>query len=608
MSATPGYFLCALISLGVGVSAASTITEGAAAQRRAYYGDLHLHTGFSFDAYLTGTRIGPDDAYRFARGEIVTIDGVPKKRTSAPLDFLAVTDHAEWMNSPEAWQSPHSPPFLHEIYRRFSTALNESFQAYLQLNWPTHPKLPSGVSMDAVERSAWLRQVDAANRQYRPGEFTTLLGYEWTSERMVEGKVLALHRNVIFAGHNPPVPFTSIDSDRPEDLWRFLDQCRTQGHEVLAIAGHPHRSQGTMFDVTDSDGRFINASYAQDRVVNERLLEIMVGSGDSEADPEFSPDDEFAAFDRAVPRTGSASHKPQRGGYARYALTEGMRLAQSNGGVNPYRFGFVASSDFHHGLSDSAESVAARRSSGGLTGVWAQSNTREAIFAALQRRETFATSGTRLQLRFFGGWSYDESLLDKSDWLERAYSDGVPMGGDLPVRRNGQRAPIFIAQAHSEPNGANLDRLQIVKVWLEGGQHAEKIYNVVLAAGREDRRAFGQTSAIRSTVDLATASYTNTVGAPMLAALWRDPDFDPTQPAAYYLRALEIPTPRMTTYLAQRKGVALSQEWPGVIQERGWASPIWYSPRRAGERWEDTDRSSGTTGARPNRAHAPGAH
>jgi len=302
-------------------------------------------------------------------------------------------------------------------------------------------------------------------------------------------------------------------------------------------------------------------------------------SGDSDADPELSPNDEFAGFDRRVhPKEAWTSPKPQPGGFARYALSEGMRIAQSSVGINPYRFGFVGSSDYHNGLSDSAESVDSRMSSGGLTGVWAETNTREAVFAALRRRETFATSGTRLQLRFFGGWDYERSLLSKRSWLQKAYRDGVSMGSDLPARPNRRRAPTFIAQAHRDPNGANLDRLQIVKVWLENDRHAERIYDIALSDGRKIEKSTGRAPAVGNTVNLSTATYTNTIGAPMLEATWRDPDFDPAKPAAYYLRVLEIPTPRMSTFSAHRKNAPLPSDWPATLQERGWASPIWYTP------------------------------
>lgn len=578
MSATLSYGLFVGVALTMGVAApiAAQVSEP---QKRAYYGDLHLHTGYSFDAYLTGTRVGPEEAYRFARGDTVTIAGVAYQRMSAPLDFLAVTDHAEWMNVPDAWQSHASPPFLNELYRKFSTALQDSFQAYLQLDWPSNPELPVGADMLAITRSAWQRQVETANRHYRPGEFTTLIGYEWTSQALVGTGVLSLHRNVIFKGDDPPAPFTSIDSRNPEALWRFLEDCRSNGQEALAIAGHPHRSYGKMFNGTNSDGHPIDAGYAQSRAANERLFEIMQGSGDSEADPSLSPEDEFAGFDRGGRRSHDAGEQLERGGFARYALSEGMRIAKSHVGVNPYRFGFVGTSDFHNGRSDSAEGVEGYGSSAGLTGVWAENNTREAIFAALQRRETFATSGTRLQLRFFGGWEIDRSLLAQPDWPQTAYREGVPMGSDLPPRPAKARSPVFVVHAQRDPSGANLDRLQIVKVWLNGEEHAEKIYDVALSDGRSVVRSTGRAPAVGNTVNLTAATYTNTIGAPMLEALWRDPQFDPAQPAAYYLRVLEIPTPRMTTLLAHRKGTPPPGEWPGTIQERGWASPIWYTPQ-----------------------------
>jgi hypothetical protein len=542
MPATPRYFWVSVI-LGMWAATAPTAAPVSPEERQAYYGDLHLHTGYSFDAFLTGTRIGPDEAYRFARGEAVTIGGVAYRRTTAPLDFLAVTDHAEWMAAPDAWQSPESPPFLNEIYRKYSSALKTSTQTYRQLGWPSNPELPAGADLAPVMRSAWQRQIEAARRHYRPGQFTTLLGYEWTSQTATADAVLSLHRIVIFGGSHPPAPFTSIDSQRPEALWKFLDQRRSEGQPSLAIAAHPFSSQGKMFDGMDSDGRPIDATGAEARSTNEVLLEITQSSGDSEA----TPDDQISGF--------NAPSEPQlRGSYARYALTHGMRIAQSQVGLNPYRFGFVGSSDFHKGMSDSAEGFGGHWQSAGLTGVWAESNTREAIFAALRRKETFATSGARLQLRFFGGWDYTRLLLSEQNWVQTAYRSGVPMGGDLPARSEKQAekqpGPVFIAYARKDPEGENLDRLQIVKTWLEGDQHAEHIYDVALADGRR--------------IDL-------NIGAPELAAVWRDPDFDPAKPAAYYLRAFAVSMPRMTKLVAgERK--------PAVTRERGWASPIWYTP------------------------------
>lgn len=547
--------------------------------RQAFYGDLHLHTGYSFDANLSGTRLGPEEAYRFARGDTVTISGVAYRRTTAPLDFMAVTDHSEWMNVPEAWESPKSPPFMKELHRKYSVALKESVETYLKLGWPSSPERPMGADMQAAARAAWQRQIEAANRYYRPGEFTTLLGYEWTSQDLVEGDVVGLHRTVIFGGGDPPAPFTSIDSNDPEALWKYLEQCRKQGHEALAIAAHPHRSRGKMFDGLDSEGRPIDKAYAEARAASELLLEITQSSGASEADPELSPDDEFAGFD--LPNRPTRK-RPERGSYARYALSDGMRFAQGHGGVNPYRFGFVGTSDFHNGRSESAEGAKAHQSSGSLTGVWAERNTREAIFAALRRRETFATSGTRLKLRFFGGWSFDRSILNDRDWLQAAYRDGVPMGGDLPAPPAVKRAPVFIVQADKDVNGANLDRVQIVKIWLEGGQHAEKVYDVALSDQRVIDGRTGRVPAVGDTVNPAMATYTNTIGSPTLAAVWRDPDFDGQRPTVYYVRALEIPTPRWSTIQSVKAGSPLPAGVPTTIQERGWSSPIWYAPPTSG--------------------------
>jgi Protein of unknown function (DUF3604) len=547
----------------------------------AYFGDLHLHTGYSFDVHnFTNLMVGTEEAYRFARGESVVVGGKEYKRISQPLDFLAVTDHAEWMVVPGTWESPDSPPFMAEIDKLYANAMKADIYQFLELGWPPNPKHPKDADLTPFTRLAWQREVEAANRYYRPGTFTTLLGYEYTSQTIHPD--MSLHRTVIFRDGNPPYPFTSIDSKKPEDLWAFLRESNGKQHEGLAIAAHPGLDMNPVFDWKDSDGQPINSSEATLREENEPLIEISQANGQFDTRPDLSPDDEFAAFDLPIDwkKYPGLNVADPAGKYARTALTRGMRIAQMNGGVNPFRFGFVGTSDSHNALSESSERWGdSPGSSPGITGVWAEHNTRESIFAALHRRETFATSGSRMKVTFFGGWNFKGSLVKQHDWESIAYREGVPMGGDLPDKPVNAQAPVFAMWATRDENGANLDRIQVIKVWLKDSRHSEKVYNVALSSGRHVDPQSGQAPAVGNTVDLDLATYTNTIGSATLSAVWRDPDFDPNTPAAYYLRVLEIPTPRGSTIRARAKGEAPPADWPSTIQERGWSSPIWFTPK-----------------------------
>ena len=579
----------------------------ASSRRRVLFGELHLHTSYSFDAFgFSPSRIDPDTAYRFARGEAVYYLGQPARR-HAPLDFMAVTDHAEYMGFLNTIEDPGSELSRSDFAREYR-ALKESLEPGV-LTRQTLKKLADPVQMrelgaQAAMQSAWQKTIDAANANYRPGEFTTFIGYEWTSH---PDDRYNLHRNVIFNGATAPLPFTATDSRRPEDLWRYLEDTRARGIDVLAIPHNSNASEGRMFDWTDSDGKPIDAAYAKRRAINEPLVEIYQGKGQSETHPALSPNDEFAQFeilDRLVPRLDLPGKPP--GSYAREALGRGLLLERRTG-HNPFRFGVVAATDFHNGLATSAENAfvladgfdpqtgqpdreAARQylaepsrtvpdpklmGSGGLTGVWAEANTRDAIFASLQRRESFATSGTRIQLRLFAGWHYPSDVLEQLDWLERAYAGGVAMGSDLPAAPSAG-APVFLVWALKAPDGANLDRAQIVKVWLDADTPREQVFEVALSDGRRVDPATGRAPRLPSTVDLETGSYGDRVGATQLTAWWKDPAFDPRQSAVYYLRVLEIETPRWTTLLAASQGLPRPQDSPATIQELAWSSPIWY--------------------------------
>lgn len=581
--------------------------EPAPAPRRALFGELHLHTSWSFDAFgFSPSRIDPDAAYRFARGEAVDYLGKSARR-HAPLDFMAVTDHAEYMgflNTIEDPQTELSRSDFAREYRRLKETLEPGVLTRQTLKKLADPVEMRALGAEAAMQSSWRRTIEAANSNYRPGEFTTFIGYEWTAH---PDDRYNLHRNVIFAGDAAPQPFTATDSRRPEDLWRYLEDARARGFAVLAIPHNGNASEGRMFDWNDSDGRPIDAAYARRRALNEPLVEIYQGKGQSETHPMLSPNDEFAGFeilDRLVPRLDLPGKPP--GSYAREALGRGLLIEQRTG-ENPFRFGIVAATDFHNGLATSAENAfvladgfdprgaqpgpeeASRylaepnptvpdpklMGSGGLTGVWAEANTRESIFAALQRRETFGTSGTRIQLRLFAGWNYVPGLLEDHQWLERAYAGGVPMGSELPAAAGGS-APVFLVWALKAPDGANLDRAQIVKVWLDGETPREQIFDVALSDGRVVDPRTGKAPPLPSTVDLEAGTWADTVGAAGFTAYWRDPGFDPAQSAVYYLRVLEIETPRWTTLLAARHGLPRPQGTPATIQERAWSSPIWY--------------------------------
>jgi hypothetical protein len=464
--------------------------------------------------------------------------------------------------------------------------------------------------------------VEAANANYQPGRFTTFIGYEWSS--LPNGR--NIHRNVIFNSDHAPPPFTADQSKRPEDLWSFLDTVRSQGIDVIAIPHNGNASGGLMYDWNDSDGKPIDEAYAQRRAMNEPLTEIVQIKGQSDTVPALSPNDEFANFEVYDHLLGSPAAKSSpAGSYVRDALGRGLIL-QTRVGANPFKYGVVGGSDIHNALSASSENASAggqfgidpntmlpqgdaarravgllppldpetgaqlpqptdeqrklvvERSSAGLTGVWAEENTRDSIFAALKRKETFGTSGSRIRVRMFGGWSYPPHILAEHEWVTQAYGQGVPMGGDLPGRPQSAAAPIFILQASKDPDGANLDRIQIIKIWVEGSGYQEKIFDAAVSGKRRVDPHTHRAPPAGDTVNPKSGTYRNSIGAAVLSSVWQDPEFDPAQPAVYYARVLEIPTPRWSTLLAVKARLPASPYEPLSIQERAWSSPIWYTP------------------------------
>ncbi len=578
------------------------------------WGDTHLHSQYSTDAGMIGTTLTPEQAYRFAMGEEVTTSTGVKARISRPLDFLVLSDHAESLGLPIAIKE-QIPEFMDNPWGREVFELWDSGQGYEAFaKWAYDGMLPGvdPLQEPSVNANIWQRQVTTADRFYQPGRFTPLIGYEWTMTRDAKN----LHRVVIFKDDASKagqiIPFSSWDSGDPEDLWAFLaDYEQDTGGEVLAIPHNGNLSNGRMFSLTRFNGEPMDRDYAERRARWEPVVEVTQIKGDGEAHPWLSPDDEFADFgtwDKGdIGGQEAKRNEMLEFEYARGALRNGLKLEQHTG-ANPYKFAMIGASDSHTAIAgtreenyygkfsqseprpgrwnqavvasqtdDSLSMMAWEEVASGLAAVWAPENTREAIFAAFKRKEIYATTGTRIRVRFFGGWNYTQSDLDRADMARRGYAGGVPMGGDLPAAK-ANSAPVFMIAASRDPDGANLDRLQIIKGWVDAdGQTHEKVYNVAASDGRRISRR-GTVKPVRSTVDEDSATWSNSIGDPELRALWQDPDFDPATRAFYYARVLEIPTPSWQAYDAARFG----DDFPGSvkmsIQDRAYTSPIWYTP------------------------------
>lgn len=575
--------------------------------KEAYFGNFHVHTSWSFDGYTNGSVTGPDDAYRWAKGEAIPGggDGTPLK-IKVPLDWYIVSDHAEFLGVFKKMEDPSSPFSKLPIAKRItSDDQAEAFQAYSEvLNNMSEGKSDPGLSNPEFSKSIWQEIVETADKHNDPGKFTTFPGFEWTANPGQRN----LHRVVFFKNseHVPDLPFSALDSDKPEDLWTWMEQQRQKGATLLAVPHNGNASDGLMFaEETTYGGSKLNQQYAQTRMRNEPLYEVTQIKGTSETHPSLSPTDEFAGFE-LWDYTLSADAKPPThrvGSYVRDAFKRGL-LLDSQGNGNPFKYGLIGDSDTHNsastieednytgkfgmendpahrlngppGFSEANKKQIREFSSGGVAGVWAEQNTRESLFAAIKRKETFATSGPRMKVRFFGGYDFNGDTLKSDAWLQQAYDKGVPMGGDLSTSKEG-KAPAFIVVAMKEANGANLDRIQIVKGWVKDGKTFEKIYNVALS---DDRKAdaSGKVLPVGNTVDATKATYTNDIGDSELSTVWVDPDFDASQYAFYYVRVLQIPTPRWSTYDAVKLGIKPRDDMPVSIQERAWSSPIWYTP------------------------------
>jgi hypothetical protein len=580
---------------------------------RVLWGDTHLHTMVSVDAG-TMCRLSQEDAYRFARGEEVVSTNGTRAKLSRPLDFLVIADHAEMYGLMPQLLTGDPEILATEAGKRWYDMLKSGdedrvFAAAMEIVASLSKEDPP-IESDKSVKNAWRAYTALADRYNEPGRFTALIGYEWTA---VGG--YNMHRNVIFRGDasvaNRTVPFSQFDSQNPEDLWRALEAFeRDSGTEVLAIPHNGNLSNGRMFKVETFDGRPLTRADAEMRIRYEPLIEATQIKGDGEAHPFLSPDDEFADFetwDRSnLDGTEVKTKEMLRWEYAREALKTGLMLEKSLG-VNPYKFGMVGSTDAHTALTaveeenffgkhpgvepgphrfehvviqapDPSLSVMGwQQAAGGYAGVWASENTREAIFDAMKRKEVYATTGSRMMVRFFGGWDFTVADTRTRLPAESGYAKGVPMGGDLRAAPSG-KSPSFLVAALKDPYSGNLDRIQIVKGWLDGqGELHEKVHDVVWSGDRKPGRD-GKLAPVGNTVDVANAIWSNTIGAPELIAVWSDPDFDAAERAFYYARVIEIPTPRWTAYEAKRFQIDMPDEVPMTTTERAYTSPIWYTP------------------------------
>ena len=597
---------------------ASTAAAVPAYPTRAYFGDTHLHTALSLDAGAAGARLLPADAYRFAKGEEVTGASGQKAKLARPLDFLVVTDHSDQMGlitdlvagKPDLLKVPEAKHWYELMNSgKGQQAMIEIVTSFAQGKFPKALQYNPGTTGYG---DTWQGIIKAAEDANQPGHFTAFIGYEWTS--LVTGN--NLHRNVIFRDNADRArqvePFTNYPpgSSDPRELWKWMSAYETKtGGQVLAIAHNGNLSNGMMFPLIESfTGKPIDLEYARTRAQRERIYEVTQIKGDGETDPFLSPNDEFANFERwdkgNLDMTALKKPSMLEFEYARAALKNGLKV-ESQLGVNPYKIGLIGSTDSHTGLTTAdednywgktaASEPSAHRaehpfiktklgvvqgweqSASGYAAVWATANTREALFDAMQRKEVYATTGPRMTVRFFGGWDYSDADAKAGDLAAVGYGKGVPMGADLKVSSGGQ-SPTFLVAAMKDPMGANLDRVQVIKGWMDAkGALQEHVYDVAWSDNRQPG-ADGKLPPVGNTVNVADASYSNSIGAPQLTTVWKDPQFDPKERAFYYVRVIEIPTPRWTAFDAKRFHVKMPKEATMFLQERAYTSPIWYTP------------------------------
>ncbi|MCP4908254.1 MAG: DUF3604 domain-containing protein [bacterium] len=606
--------------------------------RNVYFGDTHIHSAWSADAGNMGNRrIGPDSVYRFSRGEEIRAHNGMAVRLRRPLDFILLSDHAEYLGVMNMLDREDSVLLETETGRRWLQwrKAGEHMKVFAEFGLSLLNSQDIIQSLE-VERTAWSRVVANADRWNDPGRFTAFVGYEWTSTPGGRN----LHRNVIFADDGDRalqvIPISSFYDPRPESLWRFMSDYEAKtGGRILAIPHNSNVSGGLMFALEDSAGKPFDAVYAKERARREPLVEVTQYKGDSEAHPLLSPNDEFADYetwDRAA--LGRAGHEDSflEAEYARPALKNGLALEGAIG-VNPFKFGMIGSTDAHTGMGTAGEDnfwgkatkteASAQRwsqalfpeappaggagtqnnpidalrentesvqwyewemAASGYAAIWARENTREALFEAMQRRETYATTGPRMTVRFFGGFEFEQGDQETPDLARIGYAKGVPMGGDLVggggTGKKREKSPSFLVAALRDPEGANLDRVQIVKGWVDdAGQTQERVYDVAVSGGRHIGWGGRARKKVGSTVDIESATYSNSIGAAALTTFWKDPDFDSGVRAFYYVRVIEIPKPRWTAYDQRYFDVEMSAEVPMTTQDRAYTSPIWYTPQ-----------------------------
>jgi hypothetical protein len=607
---------------GSGGKSADAAVKHTPYPQNVYWGDTHLHTSNSIDAFGFGTRLGPEEALRFARGEEVkSTMGLPAK-LDRPLDFLVIADHSDGLGATRRLYEAPRLLIRDPQMRKWHDMMNEGPDGSLLAVTEIIDRAGAGTLPDAMRnpenaaentRDIWTDHTAIVERYNEPGKFTAFMGFEYTL--MPSGS--NLHRVVMTRDGKEEadqvLPFGStMPGAKIEQLWDYMDAYEAKtGGKMLAIPHNSNVSNGLMFELTGPDGGPMSADYARKRAAHEPVVEVTQIKGDSEAHPYLSPNDEYAGFGKAGWELGNltmqvaATDAVHGGNYVREALKRGLAI-EARTGVNPYKFGMIGSTDSHTSLATGDENnffgkhtgtepngkramlpqnlgsragrVGWHYLAGGYAAVWATANTRAAIFDAMMRREVYATTGPRMQLRMFGGWDFGNGDLS-GDWVKAGYDRGVPMGAELKAGTKG--APSFIVSALKDPAGANLDRVQIVKGWTDdAGQLQEKVFDIVWSdMDKRPKGAGGKIPFVGDTVDVAKASYTNSIGAAQLQTVWRDPEFDPRVRAFYYVRVLEIPTPRWVLFDALRYGVKLSPDVQIKDQERGYSSPIWYSPK-----------------------------
>lgn len=580
---------------------------------RVLFGDTHLHTSYSTDAGMIGTRLTPEEAYRFVKGETVTSNSGWRVKLHKPLDFVVVADHAENLGLADFIRRSDPILLANEQGKKWHdmTKAGKGYDAFIEWINRSLSKSEDLIKEPRMLEYVWKTVIENAEKHNDPGSFTALIGFEWTSSAGGGN----LHRNVIFRDDadraSQVVPFSIFDSDDPEDLWEYMAGYEAKtGGRVLSIPHNGNLSNGIMFQTTTLKGKRFDRQYAERRMHFEPVYEVTQIKGDGEAHPLLSPDDEFADFETMdkgnIIGTEAKSPDMLPGEYARGAYKVGLALEKQIG-VNPFKFGMIGSTDAHTGLAttrednnfgkasiaepsadraehvliksqvdDSLDMLVRDTGAAGLAAVWARENTREAIWDAFARKEVYATTGSRIAVRVFGGWDFTSDEVQRPDFAAQGYARGVPMGGDLSNAPSG-KSPNFMVRALRDPDNANLDRVQIIKGWLEGNETKEQVYDVACSDARKivNRRC---EAPVGNTVDVANASYTNSIGDALLMGYWQDPDFDPKQRAFYYVRVIEIPKPRWTAYDAKFFKVKMPEGTAMIVQDRAYTSPIWYTP------------------------------